>query len=101
MVKGGLLTGQKVVFTGFRDKDLQQWIESEGGEVTNTVSKNTNILLVAKKSLEKPSSKIQKAQKLGIEVLSVDQFLKKYKDAGSGTDSEDYSEDSEENVKTI
>ena len=42
-----------------------------GGNVKSGVSKKTNILVVG----ENPGSKLGKAQELGIQVLSEDEFL--------------------------
>jgi NAD-dependent DNA ligase len=40
------LNGKKVVFTGFSDADLKEQIENAGGQVTTSVSGQTNILVV-------------------------------------------------------
>ena len=63
------------VLTGFRDKILQQKIEDKGGKIASTVSKNTDILVVKdKESLDTPSSKVIKAQKLGIKIIQKSQI---------------------------
>lgn len=64
-----IMNGQVIVFTGFRDTDLQKTIESYGGKVTTSVSKNTT-LVVCNDPLS-GSSKIQKAIDLGIKVIDV------------------------------
>ena len=66
----------KIVFSGFRNKEWQQLIEDGGGKITTTVSKNTNILIVKDKS--ETSSKITKAKKLNIKIITIDQFKKLY-----------------------
>ena len=68
-----------VTFTGFRDTDLQEKIVSRGGKVSNSISKNTNILVVANKNA-KLSGKARDAKKLGIEILEKDEFINKYID---------------------
>ena len=73
------LTGQKIVFTGFRpEKEFQKKLEKMGAQISNSVSSNTT-LLVHKDGADTTSSKFTKAQKLGTQVLSNSQFLDKYK----------------------
>ncbi|UWV84488.1 hypothetical protein ONA02_04120 [Mycoplasmopsis felis] len=45
-------------------------IEQNGGKVTNTISKNTNYLLVG----ENPGSKTEKANKLNIKIINETEF---------------------------
>lgn len=71
-------TDMKVVFTGFRDKDLEAYIVANGGEVVGSVSKKTT--LVVAKDVNEDSGKITKAKELGVKVLSLDQFIKEYKE---------------------
>ena len=79
IIVGNNMSGFKVVFTGFRDLDLQEKIIARGGKVVNNVSKNTNILVVANKNA-KLSGKATDAKKLGIEILEKDEFINKYID---------------------
>lgn len=74
---GGIFKGQTVVFTGFRNKEWQDFIEAEGGKVTGSVSKNTTLLVY--KDGEESSSKYQTAKKLGVKTMSQSEFAKKYK----------------------
>lgn len=69
--------GQKIVFTGFRNKELENLITSSGGQVTTSISKNTNMLICVDK--DEQSSKLQKAKELGINILSLEEFKKRYK----------------------
>ena len=66
------LYGAKVVFTGFRDKQLEDFVKSKGGEITGSVSKNTTILVT--KEADSTSSKAVKAREIGVSVLSVNEF---------------------------
>jgi DNA ligase (NAD+) len=66
--------GMKIVFSGFRNKEWNEIIEDCGGKVTNTVSKNTNILVVKDKS--ETSSKIKKANELNVKIMNVSEFEK-------------------------
>ena len=71
------LNNKKIIFTGFRNKDLEKVITDLGGSITTSVSKNTDILVA--KDLSDNSSKIAKAKELGITIYSKDEFMKKYK----------------------
>jgi DNA ligase (NAD+) len=64
--------GMNFVFTGFRDKDAQAEIESKGGSVKSSVSKNTNFLVM--KDPSKTSSKTKKANELGIKIISIEEM---------------------------
>ena len=66
------LEGHSIVMTGFRDKMLQEKIESLGGKVSSGVSKKTTILIVADKTSS--SSKLNKAKELNITILDKDEF---------------------------
>ena len=66
--------GQKIVFSGIRDKKLEEKIKTMGGEITTTVSGNTSVLVV--KNLDSISGKIKKAQDLGTRVVSIEDFKK-------------------------
>ncbi|QKF94120.1 NAD-dependent DNA ligase [Fadolivirus algeromassiliense] len=79
---GKLFENQTIVFTGFRNKDLEELIISNGGKVTGTVSKNTTLLVYAE-SEKDTSSKYLKAKELKINTMSQDEFIKKYKTAAT------------------
>ena len=69
---GGSMSGQKVVFTGFRDKDLQAAIEAAGGEIQSTVSGKTTILVA--KNPNSGSGKLTKAREKGVKVIGIDEL---------------------------
>jgi ribA/ribD-fused uncharacterized protein len=71
------LKGQKIVITGFRDKKLEDDIAQRGGKVFGSVSKNTTILVVAKKG-GKLTGKLQKASELGIPIYEKAEFISRY-----------------------
>ena len=54
------LKGQVVVFTGFRDDDLQYNLEKRGAKVKNSFTKDITIIVVS--DINSNSSKIQKAK---------------------------------------
>ena len=59
---------KKIVFSGVRDKNMEQVIEKSGGKVVNTISKDVDILIVKDKTAT--SSKINKAKELNIEIVN-------------------------------
>ena len=71
-----LLSGKKIVMSGFRDKELQEKIEKRGGDNATSVSKNTFILLVKNKDEE--TGKITKAKQLNITIMTPEEFIEKY-----------------------
>ena len=76
-VKNGKMSGKNIVMTGFRDKDLSERIVSNGGNVVNSISKNTNYLIVKDEdSKNSKSSKIVKAEKLNITIITKEDFEK-------------------------
>lgn len=74
---GDNMKDMKIVFTGFRDKKLEEEVVARGGKITTSVSKNTTVLVVSSKA-GKPSGKMKKALDLGVEVLDKQEFIDKY-----------------------
>jgi DNA ligase (NAD+) len=67
----------RVVFSGFRDKDLQSKCLEKGIEVSDgKVNKKTSYLVVD--DLSSTSSKVELAKSLGVPMLSKDQFVANY-----------------------
>jgi len=68
------LTGLVFVLTGklksFTRGEIKEIIQSSGGKVTGSVSANTNYVLVG----DDPGDKYDKAQELGINIISEDEF---------------------------
>ncbi len=75
-VKRGKLKGQVFAFTGELEKysreEAKRIVESLGAETTDTVSKRVTILVVGKN----PGSKLEKAKKLNIKIISEEEFYK-------------------------
>ena len=65
-----------VVFSGFRDKELEKKIENNGGSIKSTITKSVNYLIIKNKDTK--SSKIGKAKELNIEVITLENFNKKF-----------------------
>lgn len=72
VASGGSMEGQKVVFTGFRDADLQEAVEKAGGEMQSGVSGKTTMLVT--KDPNSTSGKVQKARDKGVTILGIDEF---------------------------
>ena len=70
------LHGNVIVFSGFRDKDLEDFIQKNGGSVGNSVSKSTT--LVVTKNPDDSSSKLKKAKENKIPILTKEDFEKKF-----------------------
>ena len=56
-----------VCMTGFRDKALENELRKQGHEILNSVTAKCNVLVVA--DMNSTSSKMQKAQKMGIRIV--------------------------------
>ncbi len=69
------LAGKTIVVTGtlknFTRDEIKQVIEQYGGRAASSVSSKTDFVLVG----EKPGSKLQKAQQLGVPTVSEEEFL--------------------------
>jgi len=64
----------RVVFTGIRDKELEQLIENSGGTVADTVSKTIKNQVVVAKDPDAASNKLKTARDLGIKIYSIQSF---------------------------
>jgi len=71
-----VLYDKTIIMTGFRDKNLEEQIKSAGAKIGSSVSKNTFVVIV--KNLEEDTSKASDAKKLGVTLITVDEFNKKY-----------------------
>jgi DNA ligase (NAD+) len=75
-IVNGLLKGVKFVFTGtlnnFSRNEAAKMVEKLGGEITNSVTKQTGYVVVG----ENPGSKAEKAGQLNIKVLDEEEFIK-------------------------
>lgn len=68
----GSMSGEKVVFTGFRDKELQAQVEAEGGTMQSAVSSKTTILVA--KNPNSSSGKMKKARENGTRIVGIEEF---------------------------
>ena len=60
-----------VVFTGVRDKNMEQIIENGGGKISNSVNGKTTIVIAD--DINGNSSKIKKAKELNIKLINYDE----------------------------
>ena len=77
--KSGVLDGMTVVLTGTLSKprnEVKAALEAEGAKVTGSVSKKTDLVLAG----EAAGSKAEKAEELGVAVLSEEAFIRKWGD---------------------
>ena len=72
----GPLFNKTIIITGFRDKNLEDKIKSAGAKIGSSVSKNTFGVIV--KHLEEDTSKASDAKKLGVPIITVNDFNNKY-----------------------
>ena len=79
--KGALCEGLVFVVTGdvhiySKRQELKDYIISQGGELSGSVSKNTSFLI--NNDLNSPSSKNKKAHDLGIPIISEEEFIERF-----------------------
>jgi len=74
IISGNVFSGKTIVLTGslenYTRDEASRLIKERGGHVSHTVTKKTDYVVVGSES----GSKFDKAQKLGIQTLSEDQF---------------------------
>lgn len=78
-IESSFFNGKKVVITGsfasFTREEIKEKIESLGGDISSSVSKNTDMVIVG----EKPGSKYDKAIELGIIILNEEELIENLK----------------------
>ena len=79
-IKENFFTNKKCVITGtlsfITRNDAKKFIESSGGKVIESVSKNTDLLILG----ENPGSKYDKAKALGIRIMEEAEFKEKFEE---------------------
>ena len=72
----GVFSGKTVVITGvlerYKRSAAQEEVKKRGGNVADSVSKNVNLVIVGSDA----GSKLEKAKKLGIEIIDEAEFLR-------------------------
>jgi NAD-dependent DNA ligase len=72
-VYDSFIDGKNIVFTGFRNKQLEAYITDNKGNIQTGISSTTNLLVA--KDVNENSSKIKKAVDKGIDIMDVDSFI--------------------------
>jgi len=70
------LSNKTVVLTGFRDKSIEEFVEDSGGKIGSSVSSRTNLVVYVETTSK--SAKLQKAEDLGISMMTREEFIAKY-----------------------
>jgi len=64
-------TDKTIVISGFRDSELQKFLEDSGAKLTNSVSKNTDLLIVQdQNTIDQATGKVKKALELNITIIT-------------------------------
>ena len=71
------LYGKTIVMTGFRNKELEDKLKSVGAKIGTSVSKNTHLVVAKDKNDE--TGKVLEAKKVGVNVVSLAEFLPLFK----------------------
>ena len=72
IIKNNQFINKVFVFSGFRNKEWEQIIINNGGKIGSTISSNTTILIT--NELDNTSSKVLKATKLNIQIITKNEF---------------------------
>jgi len=75
-IQSNPLFNKTIIMTGFRDKNLEDKIKSAGAKLGTSVSKNTYLVIV--KHLEEDTGKASDAKKIGVPLITIEEFNKKY-----------------------
>jgi NAD-dependent DNA ligase len=65
-----------IVFTGVRNAEMEDAINNGGGKIGSGITGKTT--LVVAKDINESSSKLNTAREKGIQIMSIDDFAKKY-----------------------
>jgi DNA ligase (NAD+) len=73
------ISGKTFVFSDFRNKDWETYIETHGGKISGSVSSKTDYLVTTQDAIDAgTNSKVKKAIELKLEIVSKDNFNKKF-----------------------
>ena len=79
VVEDSKIGGKTFVFSDFRNKEWEAYIEKHGGKISSSISSKTNYLVTTSDAIEKgTNSKVMKALELKVEIVSKDNFEKKF-----------------------
>lgn len=70
--------GMRAIFSGFRNKELEELITSSGGSIGDNINKSHKYQVLIVKDKNNITNKITTAQDLNIPIYEIDEFNKKY-----------------------
>jgi NAD-dependent DNA ligase len=77
IISDNKLNNKIILFSGFRDKELEKKIEELGGIINSTISKNINYLIIKDNTILE-TTKVKKAIELNIKIITKDDFILNY-----------------------
>ena len=78
IVEDKKISGKTFVFSDFRNKEWEAYIESHGGKISSSISSKTNYLVTTQEAIQEgTNSKVKKALELKIDIINKDTFEKK------------------------
>ena len=79
VVEDSNISGHAFVFSDFRNKEWEEYIEKHGGKISSSISSKTSYLVTTQDAINKATnSKVVKAMELKVEILSKESFEKKF-----------------------
>ena len=79
IVEDKKISGKTFVFSDFRNKEWEAHIESHGGKISSAISSKTDYLVTTQDAIDAgTNSKVKKAVELKVEIISKDNFTKKF-----------------------
>jgi NAD-dependent DNA ligase len=79
VVEDKKISGKIFVFSDFRNKEWEVYLESHGGKISSAISSKTDYLITTKDAIELgTNSKVKKAIELKVEIVNKDNFVKKF-----------------------
>jgi len=73
-----LFVNQVVIFSGFRSKNIEDYIKSQGGRIVTSISSKTTLLIYKKSKTGEKSGKVEEAEEKGIKIMTLSEFNDKY-----------------------
>jgi NAD-dependent DNA ligase len=67
------LSNLNVLFTGIRDKEMENFIKNNGGNICSSFNKDVNLLIT--KDIEGNSSKLKKAKENNVKILNYNEAM--------------------------
>jgi len=79
VVEDKKVSGKTFVFSDFRNKEWEAYIESHGGKISSSVSSKTDYLVTTQDAIDTgTNSKVKKAIELKVEIIPKESFIKKF-----------------------